>query len=197
MRALTTFVVLVIGLVLPGSAQEAKATAFAIKAPEGWHLMTREGVVDNLGRLQMSASERRKLLANAAVSTPVVTYMKYQPTAKVGLIPKIDVVLRSNPTTTFEAFFKMMSTGPAQLKALFPDFKLTEPMREVRVGGRRAVLMSAVYSIETSNAGRLSTRGLMYAVMDGDAFFQISLTDGPTDDCAAVFAQVMSTIRFD
>lgn len=122
----------------------------------------------------MSASERRKLLENTAASTPVVTYTKYQPTERAGLIPKLDVVLRSNPTKTFEAFFKMISTSPAQLKAFFPDFTLTEPLREVRVGGRRAVLMSAAYSVETNNTGRLSVRGLVYAVMDGDALFQIS-----------------------
>jgi hypothetical protein len=30
----------------------------------------------------------------------------------------------------------------------------------------------------------------------GDTFFQINLSDGPDDDCAAMFDQLVSTIRF-
>jgi hypothetical protein len=98
--------------------------------------MTREGVIENLGQVQMSASDRRKLLENTAASTPVLAYMKYLHETAIGLIPKVDVILRANPTKTFDAFFKMISTGPAQLKGLLPDFELTGPLREVSVGGR-------------------------------------------------------------
>lgn len=122
MKVLTALIVLVTALAAHGSAQELKATAFAMTPPEGWHVVSREGVIDNFGRIQMSAGERRKLLENAAASRPVVAYMKYQPAERAGLIPKIDVVLRRNSAKTFEAFFKMISAGPAQLKAVFPDF---------------------------------------------------------------------------
>ncbi len=198
MIALVTVIGLVTTLTPRGPLQEVRdRSGFAMTAPQGWHRMTTEGIADNLGNVKLGADELRKLLANFSTSTVVATYIKYQPTAHAGLIPKVQVDLRRSPAKTFDAFFKAIVRSTGDFKAYFPDFELTGPAREVLVGGRRAVLFTATYSLEMKNAGRLNVRTRTYAVLSGQAFFQISLTDGPSDDCSATFDAVVETIRFD
>ena len=195
MTSLSALVALVAALTAAGSVQEA---VFAMPAPDGWHRINREGLVDNIQQeVKMGPAELRKLLAGSAASTFVVAYMKYQPAAHPGLIPKVQVTLHRNPARTFESFLKMISRSAEEPKAILPDFEFTDPPREVSVGGRRAVLFSGSFSLETKTAGRLKVRTRVYAVMNGDNFFQINFTDGPSDDCSAVFDWLVGTIRFD
>jgi hypothetical protein len=195
MTSLSALVALVTALTAAGPVQDA---GFAMPAPEGWHRINSEGVVDNIQQeAKMGPDELRKLLARSAASTFVVAYMKYQPAAHAGLIPKVQVSLQRNPAKTFEGFLKMISRGTAESKAYFPDFELRDPPREVSVGGRRAVLFSGSFSLETRHAGRLKVRTRIYAVMNGENFFQINFVDGPSDDCSAVFDWLVGRIRFD
>ena len=195
MTSLSALVALVAALTAAGSAQEV---VFAMPAPDGWHRISREGLVDNVQQeVKIGPAELRKLLASSAASTFVVAYMKYQPAAHAGLIPKVQVTLHRNPARTFESFLKMIARSAEEPKAIFPDFEFTDLPREVSVGGRRAVLFSGSFSLETKTAGRLKVRTRLYAVMNGDNFFQINFTDGPSDDCSAVFDWLVGTIRFD
>lgn len=195
MTSLSALVALVTALTAAGLAQEA---GFAMPAPDGWHRINSEGLVDNIQReVKMDPAELRKLVGSLATSTFVVAYVKYQPAVHPGLIPKVQVTLRRNPAKTFEGFLKMISRSAAESTTLFPDFELTDPPREVSVGGRRAVLFSGSFSLETRSSGRLKVRARIYAVMNGDNFFQINFIDGPSDDCSAVFDWLVGTIRFD
>jgi hypothetical protein len=195
---LSALVAVLTTLIVAGFSQDIRArSGFEMAAPEGWHRITSEGIVENLGQVSMSPADMRKLLANSAASTVVVAYTKYQPAAHAGLIPKIQVSLRRNPAKTFDTFFKAISQSTAELKTYFPDFELTDPAREVPVGGRRAVRFGGTYSLETRSARRLQVRTRTYAVMHGEAFFQINFIDGADDDCSAVFDALLGTIRFE
>jgi hypothetical protein len=198
MIVLSALVALLAPLIGAGSAQDiGTPSSFTIAAPAGWHRITSEGIADNLGRVKINPAEMARLLANLAGSTMVVAYTKYQPAAHAGLIPTVQVTLRQNPAKSFDVFFSLISRSTEALKTHFPDFELTEAAREVVVGGRRAVLLRGTYSLDTKNAGTLKVRSRTYAVMNGDAFFQINFLDGPDDDCSAAFDQLLGTIRFE
>jgi hypothetical protein len=184
--------------VAPASSQDAGAPfGFAMTAPEGWHRITSQGLADNLRTLKISPAELQALLANHGGSVVVVAYMKYQPTAHPGLIPKIQVSLRRNPTKTFNDFFRMIARATEEPKALLPDFTVVDAPRIVQIGGRRGVVFSATLSVETKAAGKLRARTRTYAVPNGDTLFQISFTDGSDDDCRDLFDQLVGTVGFD
>ena len=197
MYALTALLAFVATLGAPASVQDAAAPfGFAMAPPEGWHPITSQGLANNLGKLKITPAELQTLLTNHGESVIVLAFMKYQPAAHPGLIPKIQVSLRRNPAKTFDGFFKMIARATDQVKTFPLHFKLTEAPRVVEVGGRHAVFFSSTVSVETKDIGTLNGRSRTYAVPNGDTFFQIVFTDGPEDDCTALFDQLVSTIRF-
>ena len=182
------------------AAQAATQTAaplsgFAMAAPGGWHLLTDQGVIDNLGKIKISPAQLDKVLASH--SAPVVAYQKYRPDAHAGLIPTIQVNLRRNPATSFDGFVSIITRSIEGPKAILPAFQLIQAPRVVQVGGRRAVVFAATYDVETKHAGTMKVRARTYAVPTGATFLQINFVDGPTDDCAVLFDQLVGTIRFD
>lgn len=164
-------------------------------APEGWHSISNQGLIDNLGRIKISPAQLDKLLANR--SAPVVAYTKYRPDAHAGLIPTVQVSVRRNPAKTFSGFMSLITRSIDEPKAVLPAFELTQAPRVVLVGGRQAVVFAATYALETKNAGTMTVRARTYAVPNGTTFFQINFIDGPNDDCAVLFDQLVRTIRFD
>ena len=133
MTSLSALVALVTALSAAGSAQEVRAQAgFAMAAPEGWHRINSEGLMENLEQVKMSPAELRKLLASSAASTFIVAYTKYQLTAHAGLIPKVPVTLQRNPAKTFERFFKMISRSAEEPKAYFRTWSSLTPLAKYR-----------------------------------------------------------------
>lgn len=173
----------------------APPSGFAMSAPEGWHPISDQGLIDNLGKIKISPAQLDALLANR--SAPVVAYTKYRPDAHAGLIPTIQVSVRRNPAKTFDGFVSLITRSIDEPKAALPAFELTQAPGVVLVGGRQAVVFASTYALETKHAGTITVRARTYAVPNGTTFFQINFLDGPNDDCAVLFDQLVRTIRFD
>ena len=177
-------------------AKEASASGFEMAPPPGWHSVGRLDLVENLGRIQFSPEKLKALMADFSRAAVVVSYMKYQPDAHYGLIPKVQVDLIRHTTKTFEQFRSSIVGNIDQLKRVLDDFVLTEPPSVVVVDGRQAVLLKVTFRVPGPEGASLRVRSRIYGVPIGDTFFQINLSDGPDDDCAAVFDRLVSTIRF-
>jgi hypothetical protein len=173
----------------------ASASGFSMAAPDGWHALSKQGVLDNMGKFKFTPAELESLLANH--SGPIVAYQKYRSDAHAGLIPTIQVNLRRNPTKTFDEFVSSIARSIEAPKAVLPGFALIQAPHVVEVGGRRAVVFTSTYDLVTKRAETMKVRARTYAVPVGATFFQVNFIDGPDDDCAALFDQLVGTIRFD
>jgi len=190
------FLIALLALAAQAATQTAAPSAgFAMAAPEGWHPLTDQGVIDNLGKIKISPAQLETLLTDH--SAPVVAYSKYRPDAHAGLIPTIQINLRRNPAKTFDGFVSIITQSIEAPRAVLPAFELIQAPRVVLVGGRRAVVFAANYDVPTKHAGTMKVRARTYAVPNGATFFQINFLDGPNDDCAVLFDQLVGTIRFD
>ncbi len=174
----------------------SQPVGFYMEAPQGWHPLKTEGMVANL-QAQIDPARMRQILANMSSSTVLAVYQKYLPDKHPGLIPKIQVSVRRNPAKTFDAFRAAITKSADQLRELFPDMTLIQPIHDVSVGGRRAVTFTATYSMDTKVAGKLQVRSRAYAVPIDDYFFQFGFTDGSGEDCAAIFDALIGTVRFE
>lgn len=181
---------------VPFAQGVSQPVGFYMEAPQGWHPVTTEGMVANL-QAQIDPARMRQILTNMSSTTVLAVYQRYLPDEHRGLIPKIQVSVRRNPAKTFDAFRTAIIKSTDQLRALFPDMTLIQPVHEVSVGGRRAVTFTANYTVDMKIAGKLQVRSRTYAVPIDDSFFQLAFTDGSGEDCAAIFDALIGTVRFD
>jgi hypothetical protein len=177
-------------------AREVSAPGFEMAPPPGWHPVDRLDLVENIGRIHVSPEELKALMADFSRAAVVASYMKYQPGGHYGLIPKVQVDLIRHTTKTFEHFRSSIVGNIDRLKKLLDEFELTEAPSVVVLDGRQAVLLRVTFRVPGPEGASLRARSRIYAVPIGDTFFQINLSDGPDDDCAAMFDQLVSTIRF-
>jgi hypothetical protein len=181
---------------VPAAQSASRVGGFYMAAPEGWHPVTAEGMVANL-QVQIDPAQMRQIVTNLSASTVLAVYQKYLPAQHRGLIPKVQVTLRRSPAKTFDGFRMAVARSAEQLRKVFPDVTFIQPLHEVSVGGRRGVSFTATYSLDTKTAGTLQVRALTYAIPNDDTFFQFSMTDGSGEDCVAIFAELMRTVRFE
>ena len=179
------------------AAKSESASGFQMAVPEGWHSMTRADVVDNVKQLTFTPAELQSLLADFSRAVVLMAYQKYRPDEHNGLIPKLQVDLIRHTARTFDQFRSTIVRSTEELKKVLDGFELTEPPRVVQVGGRQAVLVKATFSIGAESVGTVKARTRVYAVPNGDTFFQISFADGPDDDCTALIDELVGTIRFE
>jgi hypothetical protein len=182
------------------SAQDARpesSAGFEMAVPEGWHAMTRHDVVDNIQKLSFTPGRLQALLAQYSRAVLLVAYQKYRTNEHRGLIPKVQVDVGRHTATTFEQFRSQIEHSTEELKKMLDGFTLTEPPQVVQVGGRQAVRIKAAFQVSAERVGTLTARARVYAVPHGDTFFQLNFTDGPDDDCSALFDALIESIRFE
>ena len=195
-RICTVLVILATGVTNGQDAKTESASGFQMAAPEGWHSMTRHDVVDNVKKLtflrEIAVVAGRFLACHRSRGVPKVWSGGTQwPGSQV----QVDLIRHT--ARTFEQFRSTIVRSTEELKKVLDGFELTEPPRVVQVGGRQAVLVNLAFQIGAENVGTLKVRSRVYAVPNGDTFFQISFADGPDDDCSALFDELVRTIRFE
>ena len=169
---------------------------FSMKKPKDWKVADKTLLDENLKNVDLSEAEIESMLKKSNNTLLLMAFTKYELGTVEGIIPTIQVRLRSNPFRDFKSFKTAFIKSIDPSKMPFEDYKSLFPPKELTISGLLAVHYSGTYTLKTKYGQVLQPRSKGYAIPYGKNFFQITFIDGPQkEDCSAEFDELIQSIK--
>lgn len=193
-------IVLFIVLVVSGTARSQKTVAspywFSMAKPNGWMNAEKALVDESVKKLALYEAEIDTILNKSNNTLLLMAFIKYEQGTIEGVIPTIQVRLRSNPFKDFSQFMNGFVRSIEPSKMPFRDYKHLFPPKQIVLNGKQAVHYSGTYTLETKKGLSTTVRSKGYAIPHGKSFFHITFLDDPeSEDCSAEFDGLLKSIK--
>lgn len=173
-----------------------EAYGFSMDKPENWLIADNQFRLANLEKLKIDEIAKSEAIKSNKGSLLLTSFYKYDAKKYAGLIPTIQVNVRTNPTKTFEQFSSAMMQSANGFKNYFPDFKLIKEPSVIEINGTKAVYFIGTYTLSSNSGMVMKVRSRTYAIPNGAYFFQLNFTDeqGKEDD-TQLFDELVKSIK--
>jgi hypothetical protein len=175
---------------------ENKQYEFEIQEPENWIEASNKVLLENLEKFEVNEENLNKLISDNKGSLLLNSFYKYDPKTHAGIIPTIQINVRSKGKSDFEQFKSGMTQSANSFKKYFADFEFIKEVTEIEISGIKCVYFIGKFTMKTQNGQELKVRSRTYAIPYKNYFFQLNFTDGQTgEDCTKEFDDLIKTIR--
>ena len=175
---------------------ENKEYGFAMDEPEGWLWANNDDLKQNLGKLDLDNAKLLKIIQDHKGSLLLMSYYKYDPMTKAGLIPAVQVNVREMRNKDLSIFKSYIVKSANSFKDLYTDYEFIDEPKEVRVNRIKSIYFSGKFTMKTQMGEIYRVRSRTYVIPHGDFYFQIVLTDGVvTEDCSKLFEELIDSIK--
>ncbi|RVU00859.1 hypothetical protein EOD41_09485 [Mucilaginibacter limnophilus] len=174
----------------------AQEKSFKIKFPENWIAFQRQNVVKSVNeKYELSDSLKKELMANNNGSVQLYGYTAPN---RSGLLyrPNTQVLLRQNKTQNINQFKILIERSLEGFKGSIHDIKILTPLAITTVGGKQAVSVKISGYLATKDNQKAYFNSSIYAIPEGDAFYQITMNDTDDYNCEDQFKEVLASIEF-
>lgn len=169
---------------------------FSMDEPDNWIWANNEDLKQNLGKLDLDNAKLLKIIQDHKGSLLLLSSYKYDPMAKAGLIPAIQVNVREKRNKDFEVFKSYIVKSAQNLKSLYSDYEFIDEPQDVKVNRVKSIYFSGKFSMKTQMGETYRVRSRTYVIPHGDFYFQIVMTDGVvTEDCSKLFEELIESIK--
>lgn len=180
MKSVLFGLMLFLGISINTSAQKTfkdDVYGFSMHEPKDWLIASNEFRLANLEKLKMNETAKSEAIKSNKGSLLLTSFYKYDAKKYAGLIPIIQINVRTNPTKTFEQFSSAMMQSASGFKNYFPDFKLIKEPSVIEINGTKAVYFIGTYTLSSKSGMVMNVRSRTYAIPNGEYFFQLNFTD--------------------
>ncbi len=174
---------------------ELKQFGFAMDAPAGWFKSQDEGLVENIEKFDLTDAQQDKMLKSLDAASKFIAYHKYDPKKTRGIIPTINIAVRSTNLKSFEKFKLHIDRQGEQLSKILENFKDT-PAEVVVIDGTKIWISTATYNLKdpTSKNVKLYTR--MLYIYRGNYYITINfIEEVDKENNSALFDEVQKSIK--
>jgi len=174
---------------------ELKQFGFAMDAPAGWFKMQDEGLVENIEKFDLTNAQQDNMLKSLDAASKFIAFHKYDPKIKSGIIPTINITVRSTNLKSFEKFKLHIDRQGEQLSKILENFKDT-PAEIVVINGTKIWISTATYNLKdpTSKNVKLYTR--MLYIYRGNYYISINfIEEVDKENNSALFDEVQKSIK--
>jgi hypothetical protein len=168
----------------------------SFRAPKNWFVPERSKIVENIRKLDSEKEDISAILASHRGSITIATYLRHDPRGHAGMIPTINVLGRSNPHSTFEAFRKMIAASSVSVGSVLRNYVVKASPAERTLAGRRVVVFAAEYDISTAAGADYRVSSTTYAIPCGEIFLQISMSESIPAKQSQVFERFIGSFAF-
>ncbi len=174
-----------------------KQYGFAMQEPKNWILSSKVAINDNLTKFELDDAVLAKLLKDSNGTILLAAYRKYDPVLKeVGLIPTIQIHIRSKSPSTFKEFEKQLIQSAEGFKNVFDQYEAIGEPQEVKISGIQSLLIVGKFIMKMKDGQIFKVRSRTYAIPLGTYFFQLNFSDGyEEEDCSLEFDNLVKTIK--
>ncbi|WP_294818690.1 hypothetical protein [uncultured Flavobacterium sp.] len=177
---------------------ENKAYGFAMDEPDGWIWGNNDDLKQNLGKLDLDNKKLLRIIEDHKGSLLLMSYYKYDPMTKAGLIPALQVNVREIRNKDFNVFKSYIIKSANGLKNLYPDYEFIDDPQEVKISRVKSIYFSGKFTMKTQQGETYRIRSKTYVIPHNDFYFQIVLTDGlGAEDCTSVFKGLIDSIKIE
>ena len=174
---------------------ENKQYGFSMTEPDNWIEADNSELLRNLEKFELNEDNLTKFISDRKGSVLLTSYYKYNPKTYAGLIPTIQVNVRTNLTRDFNEFTSLITQSANSFKQYFEDFSFEiEPM-VVEISGIDSIYFVGKFTMKGQNGELIKVRSRTYAVPYGNYFFQLNFTDGQEEDSSELFEILMQTVK--
>jgi hypothetical protein len=190
-----------ISILLSGCAnQEEKEqnakNSFYMDKPGNWYSQTDSMIYDNLSKFELSNAELDEMLKTHKGSVPLVIYTKYKPDEHAGMIPTIQVNLRSATTNDFKQFKATLIQSAKQFKNILNNFEYIDEPQEIDIAGIKSIYFKSKFDMPLKNGEAIKVRSWTYAIPKDSYFYQINFSDAfEEDDNSELFNRLIQSIK--
>jgi hypothetical protein len=175
---------------------ENKKFGFSMHEPENWMVANSEEIKKNLENFDISEEKLEEMWKTAKGSILLTAYYKYDPEKKAGLIPKIQIDIRPNPTKNFQHFKTSITKSVENFKKYFEAYEFIQEPKEIVVSGINSVFSISKFTIKSMDGQEIKVRARVYAIPYKNYFFQVNLVDGQVEeDNSKLFDELVKTIK--
>ena len=170
---------------------------FQIEEPKKWFEATNQDLINNLSKFELSDKSHSKMLSDHNGSIMLISYYKYDPKKYDGLIPTIQINVRSKQNNNFQEFKNDIINSSNGFKKHFPDFKFIVEPSELDINGTKSVYFIGEFTMKTQYGELLKVRSRTYAIPQKDYFFQLNFTDSSEKklDCSHLFDELVRSVK--
>ncbi len=177
---------------------ENKEYGFAIQEPKNWIETSNKVLLKNLEKFEVTEENLMKLISDNKGSILLTSFYKYDPKTHAGIIPTIQINVRSKGKSDFENFKNQMGESTKGFKKYFLDFEFIKELTEIEISGIQSVYFIGKFTMKTQNGQEMKVRSRTYAIPYKNYFFQLNFTDGQFgEDCTKEFDELVKTIKLE
>jgi hypothetical protein len=173
-----------------------KSFGISFKMPNKWIEMTENEKLKNMENIAFTEDQIDELLSTNNGNMRLKIYCKYDPKNYPGVIPTIQISIRSNPSNEFEEFKSIIEMGADQMSKLFDEFKFIKKVSEIKIDSIKSLYFTGDYSIKTNNNEKLKVRTFTFAIPKGKYFFQLNFNDTLENKNQQLFNSFLRSIKF-
>lgn len=173
-----------------GNAQ----TNFEIVPPKGWKSFGKTDIVKNLNSKYVLSDEKRDEIIKNNTSIEIARFMT---DSKDGTYsPNLQVLMRPNGTKNISELKVAVEKSLEGFKKVIGDFTITQPLKEIKVNGKDALIFKNEGYLKTSTDQKNYFRTTLLIIPNDKTFYQITLNDTKDDSYEKEFQNVINSIKF-
>jgi len=173
-----------------------KEYEFEIQEPKNWIEASNKVLLKNLEKFEVNEENLNKLISDNKGSILLTSFYKYDPKTHSGIIPTIQINVRSKGKSDFEQFKNGMAQSANGFKKYFEDFEFINEITEIEISGLKCVYFIGKFTMKIQNGQEIKVRSRTYAIPYKNYFFQLNFTDGQFgEDCTKEFDELLRTIK--
>ena len=174
-----------------------KEFGIRMQKPLHWIVATNDDYAKAMKNIDFTNEQLASIVKSNKGILTLATFYKYKLDSVAGLIPTIKVTVRSNPTDNFADFKSVMIASTDQLKTILDSFRVIDDYKEIQLSHQQSLSFSCRYLLKIPGAKPIAVRTRFYNIPKGKYFVSLSFMDDETDDCSALFDQVINTLQLE
>lgn len=199
MKKIILFLFIIINCLNSVEAQQNfknKEYGFQIQKPNNWIEADNKKLLKNLEKFDLTEENLTKLISDNKGSILLTSFHKYDPKTHPGLIPTIQINVRSKGRSDFKQFKNSLIESTKNFKTIFENFKFVKEVSEIKISGINSLFFIGQFTMKTQDGQDLKVRSRTYAIPYKNYFFQVNFIDGQVrEDCTTEFDELLKTIK--
>ncbi|HET9235108.1 MAG TPA: hypothetical protein VFP10_13295 [Candidatus Eisenbacteria bacterium] len=167
-----------------------------IRKPAAWYFADLESMMEHRASVKLKDEDFQKALTTMA-SAPLVAAMKYEEPYE-SLNPSFQVLVRPAATLEGKSGVEILSMIQGGLANAFENFKVVQPVSEIKVGGRLGGRLVATYTVATQDGLEFPTRSTLVLIPRGKVIYQIGFSGPPEgpDKLTGEIDEILASVKW-
>jgi hypothetical protein len=195
MKKITTIIVFLFTVGMFAQERlDLKPFGFSVEIPKGWIKTENNEVYKNIDRFELTDLQLSEMLKELNAAKQFIALYKYDPHAYRGIIPTVNISIKSTQRKTFDSFKLYVDKSSEKIKEVLKNVVMGSPT-VVEVNGTKAWHTACTYDFKDPTGTEVKLSSEMLYFYRGSYYITVNFIEEiGKEDNSAVFDAVLKTI---